>query len=95
MPAAHAVVYGVKAAVELWHASILLAFGDDGCCHLISMTRRGRLAVLQSIASILSEDVNYYGDMNKLIFSVTETDRKGQFILTGYKWLHRLCLQFK
>ena len=95
-PKEYATLKHLKVAVERKHNSLILAFGTDGCCHLISMRRSGQLILVQSIASILDTNVNYdYDDANKTTFSVTDTGVEGRFIVAGYKQMNMISLKFK
>ena len=94
-PEQHAVLYCLKVAVERRRCCLILAFGIDGCCHLISMTRSGYLILIESIDSMLDANVQYEDDSCKTTFSVTETDIEGQYIMTSYKQINMISLKFK
>ena len=87
----------LKVTVERKCCSLLLAFGTDGCCHLISMRRSRPLILVQSIASILDTNVDYDTAENarKSTLSVTDTGIEGQFIILAYKQINMISLKFK
>ena len=86
----------IKVAVERRRCCLMLAFGTDGCCHLISMRSSGQLILVQSIATILDTNVDYdYDNANKTTFLVTDTGIEGQLIMTGYKQINMISLKFK
>ena len=86
----------LKVAVERRRCCLMLAFGTDGCCHLISIRSSGLLILVQSIASILDTNMDYdYDNANKTTFSVTDTGIEGQLIMTGYKQINMISLKFK
>ena len=85
----------LKVAVERRYCCLLLAFGTDGCCHLISMRRSRPLILVRSIASILDTNVDYDYDSNKFTLSVADTSIEGQFIMTGYKQINMITLKYK
>ena len=93
----HPILKYLKVAVERRRCCLMLAFGIDGCCHLISMSRSGQLILVQSIARILDMNVNYDQEdsLDKTIFSVTDTGIEGQLIIVGYKQINMICLKFK
>ena len=94
-PAEYPTLKYLRIAAERRYCSLILAFGIDSCCHLISMRRSGQLILVQSIASIL--DTNVHADYNseKITLSVTDTGIEGQFIMTGYKQINMISLKFK
>ena len=83
-PAEYPTLKYLKKAVERKCCSLILTFGTDGCCHLISLIRSGRKIIqVQSIANILDTNVHYDYDSDKTTLSVTHTGIEGQFIMTG------------
>ena len=72
---------------------IMLAIERDGCCHLISVVY-GRISKLQSIDSIINVDVAE-NKRYRIVYSVTATDIKGEFIAGGENWTRRISLKLK
>ena len=94
-PELHATLYCIKVAVVRRHCSLILAFGIDGCSHLISMNKSGQLILAQSIASILDTSVNYEDGGCKTTLSVAETNIEGRFIVSSYMQLNMIDFKFK
>ena len=51
-PEEYATLYSMRKTVELKDCSMVLAFGIDSCCHLISMRKSGQLILVQSMCDI-------------------------------------------
>ena len=95
MPDWYSTLKYLKVADERRNCALVMAFGFDSCCHLISMRGSGRLILVQSIASILDTNVEYESDAFKTTFSVIETGIKGRYLMTGFKQINMIYVKFK
>ena len=68
--------------------AIIVAMEHSACCHLISMTASGQLHLVDSMPSIRRPD-----DWCKQIYSMTETDVEGKYIVAGYSWIKKLTVR--
>ena len=71
---------------------IMLVIERDGCCHLISVMY-GRMAMLQSVASIVPDVIQYKHQL--IVMSVTTTGTEGEFIAGGVRWTKLICVKLK
>ena len=80
---------------ERRNRSVIMAQEREGCCHLISKCSRGRLTLLQSIASLVDDTVDYPDLNHKIKSTIWCTENEGEMLIAGYMWMKRLCLKLK
>ena len=83
----------LKTAIVTGDRAIILAMEHSARCHLISMTASGHLHMIESMPSICRPDVEYPDGWCKKIYSMTETDIEGQYIVAGYSWIRKLTVR--
>ena len=86
-------IYALKNAYARHRRGIILAIERDGCCHLISV-EDGLMSKLQTIDSIVPQDLVDY-ERNRVVLSVTATDKAGEFIAGGYHWTKKITIKLK
>ena len=84
-------IYALKNAYARHRRGIILAIERDGCCHLISV-EDGLMSKLQTIDSIVPQDLVDY-ERNRVVLSVTATDKAGEFIAGGYHWTKKITIK--
>ena len=89
----YAYIRHIKTAIVTGDRAIILAMELSACCHLISMTASGHLNLIESMPSIRRPDVEYHHDCYKVIYSMTESDVEGQYIVAGYSWIRKLTVR--
>lgn len=72
-------LYCLKTALEKRMKATVIAFERDGCCQLISTSNTGKLFLIQSLPSLVPESVK--NTQYQIIYSVSHTDQKGQFLI--------------
>jgi hypothetical protein len=78
----------IARASKYYH--VLLATEVEGCMHMILVNRYGVVSILNKIDNILCPQDDC---KNMVVKSVTETYRKGEFIVSGYNSLKRMRLR--
>ena len=88
----HGGIFSLHQVYARGRRSIMMAIERDGCCHLISVVN-GRMAMLQSIASIVSDEIQYKHEL--IVMSVTATGTEGEFMAGGWNWTKKINLKLK
>ena len=87
-------IYCIRTAFERRGKAVILAIERDGICHLIGMTSRGKLSIIERLSNI-TDGQNYPHPNYKVILSEVQSGREGEFILGGYCWIKKLTLKLK
>ena len=89
-------MHDIHMAIERDRAAVLLACERDGCCHLISVSSRGVLVMLQRLATLIL-DSPVYRDRScfSVIQSVCRGQKEGDFIVAGALWMKLVSIRIK
>ena len=86
-----AMMYSLQTVVVERRSAVMLAVEREGCCHLLSMTCRGRLYVVFTLPSLLN-DTNP-SNTYKVVFLVTNFFQNGKTLLGGSLWLKMMSVK--
>ena len=93
--ASHATMYSMRTVYATRHQAVILALERDGCCHLVSVARRGSLTLLMTVDGIVPSSADASDLGRHHIASVSNTDEKGVIIVGGKNWIKKLTFMLK
>lgn len=83
----------IKIAYEYMKSAILLTVERDGCCHLLSLSSKGRLGYMQNYPSLVPSNKKYSSSNFKAVLSVMSTGKRGLFLVGGHSWMKTIYIK--
>lgn len=74
---------------------VMLAIEREGACHIVSMANHGGLCLMRSIASVFDSGFVTEPQTERIVMSASCTDREGELIVAGWKFVRKICLKLK
>ena len=83
----------IKSVIDRDNRSVMFVGERDGCWHLVSLSQRGKLILLQSNPTLAPKKITEKNQ--QILLSATKIANKSELIVSGYYWIKHISFRLK